>query len=63
MTAENPVENYKIINNELKKHSESLANLYQILVMNKIDAVAAEDLDKFISEFKPLASDIFLYLL
>ena len=59
MTAENPVENYKIINNELKKHSESLANLYQILVLNKIDAVAAEDLDKFILEFKPLASDIF----
>ena len=59
LTAENPVENYKIINNELKKHSESLANLYQILVLNKIDAVAAEDLDKFISEFKPLASDIF----
>ena len=48
------------INNELKKHSESLANLYQILVLNKIDAVAAEDLDKFISEFKPFASDIFL---
>ena len=60
LTAENPIENYKIINNELKKHSEGLANLYQILVLNKIDAVLDEDLEKFKNEFKPLAKDIFV---
>ena len=59
LTAENPVENYKIINNELKKHSEGLANLYQILVLNKIDVVLDEDLKKFKNEFKPFAKDIF----
>ena len=59
LTAENPVENYKIINNELRKHSEGLANLYQILVLNKIDAVLDEDLEKLKNEFKPLARDIF----
>ena len=59
LTAENPVENYKIINNELKKHSEGLANLYQILVLNKIDAILEEDLERLKNEFKPLAKDIF----
>ena len=59
LTAENPVENYKIINNELRKHSEGLAKLYQILVLNKIDAVLDEDLEKLKNEFKPLARDIF----
>ena len=59
LTAENPVENYKIINNELKKHSEGLANLYQILVLNKIDAILEEDLEELKKEFKPFAKDIF----
>lgn len=59
LTAENPVENYKIINNELKKHSEHLGNLYQVLVLNKIDSVLKEDLDKFIAEFKRFSADIY----
>ena len=59
LTEKNPVENYKIINNELKKHSEYLGNLYQILVLNKIDSVQKEDLDKFMKEFKPLNNDVY----
>ena len=59
LTVQNPVENYKIINNELKKHSEALGNLYQILVLNKIDSISGGDLDKYIEEFSSLASDIF----
>lgn len=59
LTAENPIENYKIINNELKKHSEHLGNLYQILVLNKIDAILKEDLEKRISEFKKFNKDLF----
>ena len=60
ITAENPVENYKIINNELKKHSQKLGELYQILVLNKIDAVSEEDLEKYKSEFSEYAKDIFV---
>ena len=59
LTADNPVQNYKVINNELKKHSEHLSNLYQILVLNKIDAVQKEDLDKYLNEFKTFNKDIF----
>lgn len=59
LTAENPVQNYKIINNELKKHSEGLANLYQILVLNKIDSVLPEQLEVFKKEFSEFSTDIF----
>lgn len=59
LTAQNPVENYKIINNELKKHSEHLGNLYQILVLNKIDSIQEEDLENYLGEFKSFSSDIY----
>lgn len=59
LTAENPVENYLVINNELKKHSEGLGNLYQILVLNKIDSVSEEDLNKYTVKFKKYSKDIF----
>ena len=59
LTAEDPLANYKIINNELKKHSENLANLYQILVLNKIDSVSKEDLEKYLEEFNTFSNDIF----
>ena len=60
LTAENPVNNYKVINNELKKHSEHLGNLYQILVLNKMDAVLKEDTDRYLNEFKQYNKDLFL---
>ena len=59
LTAETPVENYKVINNELKKHSEHLANLYQVLVLNKIDAVQKDEINKYIEKFKEYTNDIF----
>jgi len=59
LTAENPLGNYKIINNELRKHSEKLANLYQVLVLNKTDSVSQEDLEKYLTEFKLFAENIF----
>ena len=59
LTAENPVDNYKIINNELKKHSEHLGNLYQITVLNKIDAVLEEDAEKYKQEFLKLSKDVY----
>ena len=60
LTAENPINNYNIINEELRKHSEDLANLYQIVVLNKIDSVLEDDRIRFAEEFKKMSNDIFL---
>lgn len=59
LTQENPMENYKKINFELKKHSERLANLYQIIALNKMDAILDEDKEKYLKEFKKIADDVF----
>ena len=59
LTAENPVQNYKIINNELVKHSENLGNLYQITVLNKIDSLTDEIVNEAIDNFKKYSDDVF----
>lgn len=59
LTQENPMDNYNKINLELKKHSERLANLYQIVALNKIDAVEKGDLKKYLKEFKKVSKDVF----
>ncbi len=52
----NPVEDFKIINKELKKYSEKLATRKQIIVANKIDSMQNEtllkDLEKLAKENK-----------
>ena len=60
ISQDNPVENYKKINEELRKHSERLANLYQIIALNKIDAVFEEEQEEFIKQFKEFSPDVFL---
>lgn len=42
----NPVEDFKIINEELKQYSEKLANRKQIIVANKIDSMQDDTLYK-----------------
>lgn len=59
-TEKNPFENYKIINKELEKHSEHLANLYQIVVLNKIDSIDDERRQELYELFKKETSDVFL---
>lgn len=59
-TAENPIENYEKINSELKKHSEKLANLYQIVALNKIDSIDDNRKQELYNEFKTKANDVFL---
>ncbi len=51
-TEENPLNNYKIINKELEKYSQKLAQLYQIVAINKIDAIEPERLAELRSEFE-----------
>ncbi len=60
ITQENPVENYKIINNELKKHGTRLSDVYQVVALNKIDSVDSETQSELYKEFKDLAEDVFL---
>ncbi len=60
ITQENPVNNYKIINNELKKHSERLSNVYQIIALNKIDSVDEQTKQKYLENFKQISNDVFL---
>lgn len=59
LTQSDPMKNYKKINIELKKHSERLANLYQIVALNKIDVITAEDKYKYLGEFKKIVPDVF----
>lgn len=58
-TEENPFENYKKINLELEKHSQYLANLYQIVVLNKIDAIDDVRRKDLFEQFKSVTNDVF----
>lgn len=58
-TEEDPVKNYKIINDELAKYSEKLSNLYQVVAINKIDAIDKDRLDVLKSQFKALGVEPF----
>ena len=58
-TEENPFENYKKINLELEKHSEHLANLYQIVVLNKIDAIDEQRKKELLEQFRYVSPDVF----
>ena len=54
LTSDNPLDTYLKINEELKKHSEALAHRYQIVVLNKIDAVDNDKIQTVLEEFKKL---------
>lgn len=56
----NPVEDFKIINEELKKYSEKLATRKQIIVANKIDVMQDDDLYRQVEKMaKENALEIF----
>lgn len=59
LTQDNPIENYHKINLELKKHSERLADLYQIIALNKIDVITKENKEKYLEEFQKISPDVF----
>lgn len=59
-TEENPLNNYKIINKELEKYSQKLANLHQVTAINKIDAIEPERIEELKQEFiKAGVEDVF----
>lgn len=60
LTSADPLDNYYKINEELKKYSESLYNEYQIVVLNKVDAVDEEIKNHYYEEFKKLGKDVFV---
>lgn len=60
LTQENPMENYNKINLELRKHSERLAGLYQIVALNKVDAVPVEKLTTHLKEFTEVCDEVFV---
>lgn len=53
-TVENPVENYNIINNELKKYSPEIAARFQIVAVNKIDSIDEESISKIKKDFEKI---------
>ena len=58
-TEKDPINNYKIINKELEKYSEKLAKLFQIVAINKIDAIEPERLEELKQEFQKLGVEVF----
>ena len=60
VSLDNPMENYKKINEELAKHDTRLSEVYQILVLNKIDTILPDDKDNLYNQFKQVADDIFM---
>ena len=60
VTAENPLENFEVINNELALHSQKLADLYQIIALNKIDAIDEERKSELQRLFADYSDNVFM---
>lgn len=60
ITEENPLENYHKINHELKKYGGRIADVYQIIALNKADAVDEELIEQYVTEFKQITDDVFV---
>lgn len=56
---ENAIENYNIINNELKKYGEGLSSLYQVIMLNKIDILDYDYIENMIENFKKFNKDVY----
>ena len=60
VTAKNPLENFEVINNELALHSQKLADLYQIIALNKIDAIDEERKSELQRQFADYSDNVFM---
>lgn len=55
ISSEDPVENYQIINNEIRSYSDKLTNKPQIIAVNKIDLIDKKDLQQKIVKLKKVS--------
>jgi len=53
-----PIDDFRIINQELARYAPDLANKPQVVVLNKLDATDADDVAKIREEFKALDVDL-----
>jgi GTP-binding protein len=58
MTVENPVYNFDTLNRELGKYNDRLSHTYQVVVLNKADAVLEETIEQLKAEFSKKADDV-----
>lgn len=58
-TTEDPLESYNIINSELKKYDEELSTRNQIIVLNKIEMLSEQELEKAIDNLKEITNEIY----
>lgn len=56
-------QNYKIINKELKAHDPKLSKLKQIIVINKIDLLSKETLEKRVKELEKSTKNTKIFLI
>jgi len=59
MTEEDPINNYKIINNELEKYGGRLNEIPQIIALNKIDAADSEKVQEIKEYFQSEVKEVF----
>ncbi|NTW72855.1 MAG: GTPase ObgE [Eubacteriaceae bacterium] len=61
MSGRDPMEDFEIINNELRKHNVKLAERRQIVALNKIDVAAdREEIEKIRTELSDRGYEVFL---
>ena len=60
LTQEDPIKNYNLINEELKKYGTRLSDVYQIIALNKIDSIDLNKKVEYYNKFKDLSHDVFL---
>ncbi len=60
MTADDPVQNYEKINEELLKYSEELASRFQIVMLNKADSVMEDEIEELRKKFLALNENVFV---
>lgn len=62
VTADDPVKDYQIIQQELTAYGRGLSDRPQILALNKIDAVDLETCDAIAAQLKPYHADRIFYI-
>ncbi len=60
MTENDPVQNYKKINKELESYSKELSQRFQIVMLNKADAVCEDVIQNLKEEFLKLNENVFV---